>query len=138
MDVFEDLLAAFGIAAHDARSLASPFGANSPQAIAIASDDFYVELAAYGFAVESPNAEFCTRIHRALNEAYEFTPSQLTWFSMHATLDADHGEEFRKYVARAAQYSDGLERVRRASLQLSAAAKTVWDGGGCWREPSSP
>jgi hypothetical protein len=72
-------------------------------------------------------------MYRALNERYEFTPSQLTWFSMHATLDADHGEEFRKYVARAAEHEEGLERVRRATLDLCVATKPVWDGGGSWQ-----
>jgi pyrroloquinoline quinone (PQQ) biosynthesis protein C len=134
MDVFEDLLAAFGIAARDARALASPFGTQAPEGSAISSDDFYVQLTAYGLAVESPNAEFCAKMHRALNDRYEFTPSQLTWFSMHATLDADHGEEFRKYAARAAEHRDGLERVRRATLDMCAATKSVWDGGGSWQE----
>jgi hypothetical protein len=73
-------------------------------------------------------------MHRALIERYEFTPLQLTWFSMHATLDADHGEEFRKYVARAAEQAEGLERVRRATLDLCAATKSVWDGAGSWQE----
>jgi pyrroloquinoline quinone (PQQ) biosynthesis protein C len=134
MDVFEDLLAAFGIAARDAGALASPFGSHTPRGSAISADDFYVQLAAYGLAVESPNAQFCARMHRALIERYEFTPLQLTWFSMHATLDADHGEEFRKYVARAAEQAEGLERVRRATLDLCAVTKSVWDGAGSWQE----
>jgi len=137
MDVFEDFLAAFGIAAHDARALASPFGSQASGGSAIASDDFYVELAAYGLAVESPNAQFCERMHRALNECYEFPLSQLTWFSMHATLDADHGDEFRKYIARAAERAEGLERVRRATLDLCAATKSVWNGGRSWQELKS-
>jgi len=137
MDVFEDFLAAFEIAAHDARNIVSPFGAQRPAGTAIAPGDYYVELAAYGFAVESPNAEFCARMDRALHVSYDFSASQLTWFSMHATLDADHGEEFRKYVARAGENPDGLERVRRATLEMSAATKAVWDGGGHWRKAST-
>jgi pyrroloquinoline quinone (PQQ) biosynthesis protein C len=133
MDVFEDLLAAVNITGDEIRALASASGAHTPQGSAIAPEDFYVEISAYGFAVESPNAEFCARMYRALNAEYDFTPAQLTWFSMHATLDADHGEEFRKYAARAGEQADGLERVRRATLDMCAVVKAVWDGGGSWQ-----
>src|SRR5690242_20160106 len=54
MDVFEDLLGAFGISPDEARAIASPFAAHAPTGTAIAPHDYYVELAAYGFAVESP------------------------------------------------------------------------------------
>jgi len=81
-----------------------------------------------------PNAEFCIRIARALREHYGFDDGALTWFTMHAELEADHGEEFRKYAARAAEYEDGLDRVRTATLQMAPAVQTVWDGFGTWKE----
>jgi pyrroloquinoline quinone (PQQ) biosynthesis protein C len=133
MDVFCDLLAAFGIDPEAADHLAPPALDSSPQGRAIGADDFYVELAAYGFSVEAPNAEFCARMARALKENYGFKDDQVSWFSMHATLDAQHGDEFRKYVSRAAQSPRGLERVRARTLTLSEITKAVWDGFGRWR-----
>jgi pyrroloquinoline quinone (PQQ) biosynthesis protein C len=127
MDVFMDFLAAFG---------ASPTEPQ-PHAIrptaAIAPDDFYIELTAYGFSVEEPNAEFCRRLHRALSTSYGFDDAQLTWFSMHAALDADHGEEFQKYALRAADEPDGLARLRQRTLERSAQTKVVWNGSGHWQ-----
>ena len=70
----------------------------------------------------------------ALRDDYGFTDDQLTWFSMHAELDVEHGDEFPKYAARAVEYSGGLERVRTNTLQLSAATELVWDGFGAWHE----
>ena len=133
MDVFADLLAAFGMTAEEAASLEAPAGPSRPQGRAIAPEDFFVELAAYGFSVEAPNAEFCVRLARALEQRYAFRDTELTWFTMHAALDADHGAEFQKYVARAAEQPDGLARLRRLTLERSATAQTVWDGFGRWR-----
>jgi hypothetical protein len=133
MDVFFDFLAAFGVSADEARLLTSPIGDIPPQGRAIAADDFYVELATYGLSVETPNAEFCDRIWRALRDNYGFREEELTWFSMHAALDADHGAEFRRHVTKAAEAPDGLDRLRRQTLVLSEAVKNVWDGFGVWR-----
>jgi pyrroloquinoline quinone (PQQ) biosynthesis protein C len=133
MDVFFDFLAAFGVTPEQARQLTSPVGDYQPQGRAIAADDYYVELAAYGLSVETPNAEFCERIFVALRENYGFAESELTWFSMHAALDADHGEEFKRHAARAASAPRGLERLREQTLALSAGVQTVWDGFGAWQ-----
>jgi pyrroloquinoline quinone (PQQ) biosynthesis protein C len=133
MDVFFDFLAAFGVSADEARRLTSPVGDIPPQGRAIPADDFYVELATYGLSVETPNAEFCERILRALRDGYGFAASELSWFSMHAALDADHGAEFQRYVAKAADAPDGVARLRRQTLALSEAVKQVWDGFGAWR-----
>jgi len=133
MDVFFDFLAAFGVDADEARRLTSPAGDLPPQGRAIAADDFYVELATYGLSVETPNAEFCDRLCRALRDHYEFRDDELTWFSMHAALDADHGAEYRRHVAKAAEAPDGLGRLRERTLALSGAVKNVWDGFGVWR-----
>jgi pyrroloquinoline quinone (PQQ) biosynthesis protein C len=86
MDVFVNLLAAFGIDEPEAASLRSPLGDYVAQGRAIAADDFYVELTAYGLSIEAPNADFCQRIFDALRTHYDFTPQQLTWFSMLVTL----------------------------------------------------
>jgi pyrroloquinoline quinone (PQQ) biosynthesis protein C len=135
MDVFFDFLAAFGVSPEEAATLEPPFGRVPPQGRAIAADDFYVELAAYGLNVESPNAEFCERILRALCDNYGFTNDQLTWFSMHASLDADHGAEFRHHAARAATAPDGLARLHEQTLAMSQGVKRVWDGFGLWQQP---
>jgi len=136
MDVFFDFLAAFDVTPDKARRLSSPVGDYQPQGRAIAADDYYVELAAYGLSVETPNAEFCERIFRALRDNYGFSDLELTWFSMHAALDADHGDEFKRHATRAADAPRGLERLREQTLELSAAVKTVWDGFGAWRAPA--
>jgi pyrroloquinoline quinone (PQQ) biosynthesis protein C len=133
MDVFFDLLAAFGIDEAEAASLTSPLGDYVAQGRPIAADDFYVELAAYGLSIEAPNAEFCQRIFDALSTNYDFTPQQLTWFSMHAELDADHGAEFQGHAAKAARAPDGLNRLRQHTLGMSEGAKLVWDGFGAWQ-----
>jgi pyrroloquinoline-quinone synthase len=133
MDVFYDLLAAFGITPADANALPAPQGEHRPQGRFIAEEDFFVELSAYGFTVEAPNAEFCTRISAALRDRYGFTDGELTWFSMHASLDAGHGEEFQKYAARAAAYPGGLEQVRERTLAMAPGVQHVWDGCGAWR-----
>jgi pyrroloquinoline-quinone synthase len=133
MDVFLDFLAAFGIGPEEARRLTAPVGQEPPQGRAIPADAFYVELATYGLSVESPNAEYCTRIFRALRDNYGFSDQELTWFSMHAALDAAHGAEFQRHVARAAETPDGLARLRQATLAMSSAVKHVWDGFGAWR-----
>jgi pyrroloquinoline quinone (PQQ) biosynthesis protein C len=126
MDVFHDFLDGCGVAideSDDSFSYAQP----------IALDDFWVELAAYGFSVEAPNAEFCRRVVVALKRFYGFTDDQLTWFIMHAALDAGHGAEFRAYAARAAEQPDGLGRVRAQTLALSEGVRDVWNGGGHWQ-----
>ena len=133
MDVFADFLAAFDITLDEARRLPSPLGDLPVGGRTIAPDDFYIELAAYGLSVEAPNARFCKRILPALKTNYRFTDDQLTWFSMHALLDADHGDEFLKYIAAAAEYPDGLERVRTNTLALCATTKLIWNGAGSWQ-----
>jgi pyrroloquinoline-quinone synthase len=138
MDVFADLLAAFGLTADDARALEPPTPMAPLQGRAIPPEAYFVELAAYGFSVEAPNAEFCARIAAALRDRYRFADAELTWFTMHAALDADHGAEFQKYVARAAEQPDGLARLRALVLERSAGTKVVWDGFGRWRADPEP
>ena len=133
MDVFADFLAAFDITLEQARRIPSPLGDLPTGGRTIPPDDFYIELAAYGLSVEAPNARFCERILRALKTNYGFTDSQLTWFSMHAVLDADHGDEFLKYVEAATTHSNGLERVRTNTLALCATTKLIWNSAGKWQ-----
>ena len=133
MDVFCDFLAAVGISPTDAAALESPLGETQPAGRAIQPDDFYIELAAYGFSVEVPNAEFCQRMHDALRGIYGFSSEELRWFSMHAELDAHHGEDFQKYVTHVARQTRGLERLRDSTRELSASVKFVWDGCERWR-----
>lgn len=133
MDVFADFLAAFDITLEQARRIPSPLGDLPIGGRTIPPEDFYIELAAYGLSVEAPNARFCERILRALETTYGFTGGQLTWFSMHAVLDADHGDEFLKYVEAAATHANGLERVRANTLALCATTKLIWNGAGRWQ-----
>lgn len=133
-EVFYDFLAACSVSREEADVAQSPVGPPyPPQGRRIEIEDYFVELSAYGLNVEVPNAEFCVRIGRALRDHYNFDDSALTWFTMHAHLDADHGDEFRKYVARAAEYDDGLDRVRQATLQMAPGVQAAWDGFGTWR-----
>jgi len=136
MEVFQDLLAAFDITPAEAEGIDSPMDYR-PQGSPIAPEDFYVELSAYGLSVELPNAEFCARMQRALAQHFGFAQKQLTWFAIHAALDADHGEEFRKYVGRAARSPGGLARLRAKTLALAEVTKQIWDGFGRWRGPAA-
>jgi pyrroloquinoline quinone (PQQ) biosynthesis protein C len=133
-DVFYDFLASCGVTPEEADAATSPVGPPyPPQGRRIEPADYFVELSAYGLNVEVPNAEFCVRIANALRTNYGFDDDALTWFTMHAHLDEGHGEEFRKYAARAAEYPDGLERVRTATLQMAPGVQMAWDGFGTWK-----
>jgi len=133
-DVFYDFLSACGVSREEADATPSPVGPPyPPQGRRIEPDDYFVELSAYGLNVEVPNAEFCIRIGNALRDHYGYDDSALTWFTMHAHLDADHGDEFRKYAARAAEYPDGLNRVRTATLDMAPLVQTAWDAFGTWK-----
>lgn len=136
MDVFFDFLAPFGISDEQAKQLTSPIGDYVPQGRAIAFDDYYVELATYGLSVETPNAEWSTRMHAALTSEYGFSKDETRWFSMHAELDADHGDEFKAYALKAARAPDGLERLRISTLAMSEIVRDVWDGFGLWKNAS--
>jgi pyrroloquinoline quinone (PQQ) biosynthesis protein C len=133
-DVFYDFLHACGVSPEEADATVSPVGPPyAPMGRRIEPEDFFVELAAYGLNVEVPNAEFCVRIANALRKHYGFDDDALTWFTMHAHLDEGHGEEFRKYAARAAEYPDGLDRVRTATLEMAPGVQMAWDGFGTWK-----
>jgi pyrroloquinoline-quinone synthase len=132
MDVFQSLLAAFGISREEALSLESPHGRTGPMGRRIPPDEYYIELAAYGYSVEVPNQQFCERIHTALQEYYGFSDDELRWFSMHALLDADHGEEFRKHARKVAEQPGGLDELKRQTRGLSQLVKDSWNGLGTW------
>jgi pyrroloquinoline quinone (PQQ) biosynthesis protein C len=134
MDVFFDFLGAFGVSEEEAKHVVPHFGEYVPQGRAIPFDDYYVELATYGLSVETPNAEWSTRMHRALHDSYGFTEDETRWFSMHAELDADHGDEFKGYAQKAAQAPNGLERLREQTLQMSEVVRDVWNGFGLWKD----
>lgn len=52
---------------------------------------------------------------------------------MHATLDADHGEEFKRHAEKAAETPGGLEKMRQLTLSMSEAVCNVWNGFGLWK-----
>jgi pyrroloquinoline quinone (PQQ) biosynthesis protein C len=133
MDVFFDFLAAFGDL-EEATAFESPLDEYLSQGRAIARDDYYVELASYGLSVEAPNAEWSARMHRALRDHYGFSEDETRWFSMHAALDAEHGDEFKGYVGKAALAPDGLARLRGQTLRLSETVRDIWNGFGLWKE----
>jgi len=128
MDVFQFLLSAFGITREEALRIPSPFGDYMPQGSSIPPDRFYVELAAYGFSVEIPNAEWWARMAAALRSSYGFSDQEVRWFTMHAELDADHGDEFRKHALEVAESPGGLSALREKSLAMAEMVKNVWNG----------
>ena len=87
--------------------------------------------------MEIPNAEFCERTAKALQDNYGFSEREVRWFTMHAELDAGHGEEFRKHALKVADTPGGLEMLREKTLALSRATKDVWNGRGSWKRASS-
>lgn len=133
-DVFYDFLAGCGVSKEEADAATSPAGPPyGPVGRRIEPEDYFVELASYGLNVEIPNGEFCGRISRALRDNYGFDEQALTWFTMHERLDFGHGEEFKKYAARAADYPDGLDRLRDATLAMAIGVKMAWEGFGNWK-----
>ncbi len=132
MDVFEDLLEVFDITPAEAAKLKSPMGDHLPQGRPIPPEEFYIDLSAYGFSVEIPNAEFCERIAKALREHYGFSEHHVRWFTMHAELDAEHGDEFKKHALKVADSPQGLERVREKTLAMAKITQNVWNGFGVW------
>lgn len=133
MAVFQSLLDALGIGPDEASRLESPLGSGPRLGHPIAPEDYYIDLSAYGFSVEIPNAEFSARMARALRDNYGFSDDAVRWFTMHAELDADHGDEFRRHALKVADTPNGLERVRERTFQLSSVVKQSWDGFGSWR-----
>jgi pyrroloquinoline quinone (PQQ) biosynthesis protein C len=133
MQVFQFLLDAFGISDADAKQLPAPFGGHLPQGSAIPADDYYVTLSTYGFSIEIPNAEWSARMARALQDNYGFSDQAVRWFTMHAALDAGHGDEFRRHARKVAQQPGGLERLRERTLAFAPVAKNIWNGHGGWQ-----
>jgi pyrroloquinoline quinone (PQQ) biosynthesis protein C len=70
---------------------------------------------------------------KALQENYGFSDQAVRWFTMHAELDAEHGEEFHKYAARVAEQPGGLERLREKTRAFAQVAKNVRNGFGVWQ-----
>ena len=137
MDVFQFLLGAFGITKEEAQRIPGPFGDYMPQGSPIPPDRFYVELAAYGFSVEIPNAEWSARMADALRANYGFSDQEVRWFTMHAELDADHGDEFRKHAHKVAESPGGLDALREKSLVMAEMVKHVWNGLGRWKDAAA-
>jgi pyrroloquinoline-quinone synthase len=137
MDVFQSLLGAFDITDEEAQQLPGPLGDYLPQARPIPPDQFYIELSAYGFSVEIPNAEWSQRMADALRANYGFSDDEVRWFTMHAELDADHGEEFRKHARKVAETPGGLEALREQTMSLALLVQDVWNGLGRWKDHPS-
>lgn len=72
-------------------------------------------------------------MHRAFRDRHGFTEDETRWFSMHAELDAEHGDEFKGYAVKAAKAPNGLERLRTQTLALSEIVRDVWNGFGLWK-----
>ena len=137
MQVFQFMLDAFGISDADARKLEAPFGNHMPQGSAIPAHEFYVTLSTYGFSIEIPNAEWSARMARALKDNYGFSDRAVRWFTMHAALDAGHGEEFRRHARKVAEQPGGLEQLREKTLAFAPLAKNIWNGHGSWKSFAS-
>lgn len=133
MQVFQLLLDAFGISDEEAKKLPAPFGDHMPQGSPIPPDEYYVALSTYGFSIEIPNAEWSARMARALRENYGFSDQQVRWFTMHAELDAEHGEEFRRHARKVAAQPGGLEILRERTIAFAQVVKNIWNGSGSWK-----
>lgn len=137
MDVFQFLLDGLGVSKEEAERFPNPHGADVSHSHVIPQEEYYAALSAYGFSVEIPNAEFCERAAKALRDNYGFSSKEVRWFTMHAELDAGHGEEFRKHALKVAATPGGLEVLREKTLALSRATMNVWNGYDCWKRSSS-
>ena len=133
MDVFQFLLDALGVTREQAKRLPGPHGDRLPQASPILAEEFYLTLSTYGFSVEIPNAEWSARMARALRDNYGFSDQAVRWFTMHAELDADHGEEFRRHALKVAAQPGGLEKLREKTLAFAPLVRNIWNGYGTWK-----
>ena len=70
---------------------------------------------------------------RGLQENYGFSNEEVRWFTMHAELDAGHGDEFKKHARKLANDPDRLERVREKTLAMAELTQKVWNGFGVWQ-----
>jgi pyrroloquinoline quinone (PQQ) biosynthesis protein C len=131
MDVFLDFLGVLGVSPAEAR-LAQGLSA-SAYAHPIESDEFYAQLTAYGVLGEGPNAVFCERVLAAFRADYSFSEDELSWFSLHAKLDKNHGATLRRYAEAAESEPGGLERAQELIFGLAPHYQSIWDGRGTWR-----
>ena len=74
---------------------------------------------------------------RALQENYGFSDQEVRWFTMHAALDAGHGEEFRRHARKVAEQPGGLETLREKTLAFAQLVKNIWNGNGTWQKLAS-
>jgi pyrroloquinoline quinone (PQQ) biosynthesis protein C len=131
MDVFLDFLKALGVSpaeAADAGGLSA-----SAYAHPIEIDEYYAQLTAYSILGEGPNAVFCERVLAAFRAHYSFAEDEVSWFSLHAKLDRDHGATLRRYAEAAESEPGGLEHIRELIFSLAPHYQSIWDGRGTWR-----
>ena len=95
----------------------------------------FAATATYGFSIEIPNAEWSARMARALQDNYGFSDQAVRWFTMHAALDAGHGEEFRRHARKVAEQPGGLKLLREKTLAFAQVVKNLWNGHGRWQRP---
>ena len=131
MDVFLDFLQVLGVSPSEAAS-ANGLSAGA-YAHPIEADEYYAQLTAYGVLGEGPNAVFCERVLAAFRADYSFTDDDMSWFSLHAKLDKDHGVMLRRYAEAAETEPGGLERTRELIFGLAPHYQSIWDGRGAWR-----
>jgi pyrroloquinoline quinone (PQQ) biosynthesis protein C len=131
MDVFLDFLEALGVSADEAA--AAQGLATTAYAHPIDADEYYAQITAYGLLGEGPNAVFCERVLSALRADYSFGEDEVTWFSLHAKLDKDHGATLARYVEAADAEPGGLQRTRELIFDLAPHYQSIWDGRGAWR-----
>jgi pyrroloquinoline quinone (PQQ) biosynthesis protein C len=131
MDVFLDFLKALGVSPAEAAH-ADGLSAGA-YAHPIETDEYYAQLTAYGILGEGPNAVFCERVLAALRADYSFAEDEVSWFSLHAKLDKDHGAALSRYVEAAESEPGGLERTRELIFGLAPHYQSIWDGRGTWR-----
>jgi pyrroloquinoline-quinone synthase len=131
MDVFLDFLNVLGVSAAEAAD--SQGLSAGAYAHPIEADEYYAQLTAYGVLGEGPNAVFCERALAAFRAGYSFTEEELSWFTLHAKLDKDHGATLRRYVDAAETEPGGLERTRELIFGLAPHYQSIWDGRGTWQ-----
>jgi pyrroloquinoline quinone (PQQ) biosynthesis protein C len=131
MDIFLDFLKALGVSPAEAAN-ADGLSA-SAYAHPIETDEYYAQLTAYGILGEGPNAVFCERVLAAFRTDYSFAEDEVSWFSLHAKLDKDHGTTLSRYAEAAESEPGGLERTRELIFGLAPHYKSIWDGRGTWR-----
>jgi pyrroloquinoline quinone (PQQ) biosynthesis protein C len=92
-------------------------------------------VAGFGFAIESPAADWGRRIHDGLKAHYDFDEKAMRFWVIHLDeddegmgLEEQHGENARRLMQRYASTVEQQQRIRRAFVFSTLVFEAFWTG----------